>query len=73
MEMENQDIKVEVVDQTQPLGIELTLYIFRCKFCGRVFFDKDNQKPVVNQAKRHLSTHGKKVDKIEIRRRVIEI
>lgn len=71
--MENQDIKVEVVDQTQPLGIEFTLYTFKCRRCGRTFFAINNLNLIANQAKKHLNTHSTKVDKIVIGKKVIEV
>ena len=73
MEMENQDIKVEVVDQTQPLGIEFTLYTFKCRRCGRTFFAINNVNLVANQAKYHLKTHGVNIDSLVIGKRIVEV
>ncbi|MEM4104793.1 MAG: hypothetical protein QXF80_07355 [Thermoplasmatales archaeon] len=62
----NQDVEVEVVDQVDPIGLEFTLYTFRCKICGRTFLEANNLNAVVNQAKYHLKTHNIKAKKIRI-------
>ncbi|MEM0257110.1 MAG: hypothetical protein QW046_05680 [Candidatus Micrarchaeaceae archaeon] len=63
---EQEDIKVEVIDQVDPIGLEFTLYSFRCKICGRTFLEINNLNSIVNQAKKHLKTHNAKVNSIVI-------
>lgn len=66
MEDSNQDVEVEVIDQLDPIGLEFTLYTFRCKICGRTFLEVNNLNAVANQAKYHLKTHNIKAKKITI-------
>ncbi|MEM0257109.1 MAG: hypothetical protein QW046_05685 [Candidatus Micrarchaeaceae archaeon] len=68
-----QDLKVEVVDQTQPLGVEITLYTFKCKICGRIFAEVNKPNLVVNEARYHLKMHGTEANSLVIGKMVVEI
>ena len=44
---------------SKPLGIEVRVYAFKCKYCGRVILDMNDTKALVKNAKRHLDSHKK--------------
>ncbi|MEM4104794.1 MAG: hypothetical protein QXF80_07360 [Thermoplasmatales archaeon] len=72
-QQQQQDIKVEFEKLSKPLGIELTIYAFKCIYCGKVILDTNMTNALILNAKRHLNSHKVNYDKIVIEYTTIEV